>query len=63
MKDYVPVNKAADMLGVCNNTIREWENTGKLKAIRTIGNQRRFKLSDIEKLLGEMDARREEDSN
>lgn len=36
-------------------TIELWENSGKLIAIRTEGGHRRYKLSDIEKILGEND--------
>ena len=44
---------AAKMLGVTVMTIRNWENDGKLKAIKTFGGHRRFRLSDIKKLINE----------
>lgn len=50
-KRYVNVSKAADLLGICNDTLREWDRSGKLVPIRTQGNHRRYKLEDIERIL------------
>jgi len=55
MKDLVSINKAAELLGVCNNTLREWEAQGKLVPVRTLGNHRRYSLSDIKELIGQTD--------
>ena len=43
---------AAKMLGVTVMTIRNWENDGKLKAIKTLGGHRRFNLFEIKKMIG-----------
>lgn len=50
-KRYVSVSKAADLLGICKDTLREWDRQGKLVPVRTQGNHRRYKLEDIERLL------------
>lgn len=49
----VAVGDAARLLGVSVKTIRRWEASGKISGRRTPGGQRRFRLSDINELLGE----------
>jgi excisionase family DNA binding protein len=49
MSNLVTVSEAAELLGVSTRTIRRWESEGRIKAIRTEGNHRRFEVS---KLLG-----------
>jgi excisionase family DNA binding protein len=48
---YVPTGTAAKMLHCDLTTLRRWEAAGKIKAWRTPGNQRRFKVADLEALL------------
>ena len=43
------IGKAANILGVHIDTLREWDKEGKLKSIKTPGNHRRYRISDIEK--------------
>ena len=45
------VGEVAERFGVTVVTVRTWERQGKLQAIRTPGNQRRFLASDILALL------------
>lgn len=40
------------MLGVTTQTLRNWDNSGKIKSTRTEGNQRRVPLSEVERLQG-----------
>lgn len=48
---YIGIAETARRLGVSHDTIRRWERDGKLSgATRTIGGQRRFPLSEIERL-------------
>ncbi len=47
---------AAQRLEKSPETIRYYERTGKLKAIRTLNGQRIFRLSDIEAFERERDA-------
>jgi putative resolvase len=44
---------AAAMLGVHPDTLRRWDDEGRLVAERTLGNHRRYKLSVVEALQGQ----------
>jgi putative resolvase len=48
MKKLVTTREACSILGVHPNTLRRWENTGKINAVRTPGNQRLYDLSPFE---------------
>lgn len=50
-QQMLSIKKVGELLGVCENTLREWDKVGKLKSIRTPGNHRRWFLKDVEKLL------------
>jgi predicted site-specific integrase-resolvase len=52
-KQLVSIGKAADLLGVCVDTLREWDSTGQLVPVKTKGLHRRYRLSDIEKMCGD----------
>lgn len=41
------LEEAARILNVCPTTVRRYTNRGALKHLRTAGNQRRFRLSDV----------------
>lgn len=50
------IKEASELLGVTPNTLRTWEDNGKIKSIRTEGGHRRYLVSDLiggrtEKLL------------
>lgn len=47
------LKKVAESLGVDKTTLRLWDKSGKLKAIRTQGGHRRYKESDVLSLMGE----------
>lgn len=49
--DLIPIGDAARILGVSIDTMRRWDRTGKLVAVRTLGGQRRFRRSDVEALV------------
>ncbi|MFH1308252.1 MAG: PEP-utilizing enzyme [archaeon] len=51
-EELVGINTAAEQLGISKKTLRNWDNSGTLKAVR-IGNRgdRRYKKEDINKLL------------
>ena len=49
---FLPIRKVADMLGLSVQTIRRWEKGGKLKAIRSPGNQRLFNVDEVKRLVG-----------
>jgi excisionase family DNA binding protein len=51
MSDLISPQKAAKLIGVLPNTLRNWEEEGKITAIKTIGGHRRYKLNEINRLL------------
>lgn len=44
------IGEAAEYLGVVISTLRRWEYEGKIKPIRTVGNQRRYDTDILVKL-------------
>lgn len=46
------LKEASLILGVSPRTIRKWDAAGKLTCVRTPGNQRRVRLSDVRRLVG-----------
>ena len=46
------ISKAADLLGLHVQTLRGWDKNGKLKPVKTLGNHRRYRLDDLQKLAG-----------
>jgi excisionase family DNA binding protein len=54
-REFLNVRDAARALGVHENTVRNWEARGLLRAIRLPGSGfRRFALEDVERLRAEM---------
>ena len=45
VKNYVMPGEAVRILGVCDRTLRYWEEPGKITAIRTAGGQRRYDIT------------------
>lgn len=50
-EQLVPIGLVATRFGVTVATIRAWERAGRLTAIRTPGGQRRFRQTDVDKLV------------
>ncbi len=50
MKKRVSTGKAAEMLGVCVDTVRRYINSGRLQASKPGGRQWRIKVDDVEAL-------------
>ena len=46
----VPIGLAATMLGVSVDTVRRWADDGIINSNRTVGGQRRFELTEIERV-------------
>ena len=46
------ISETAELLGVGVSTLRHWDETEQLIAVRTPGGHRRYRLSDIEKFQG-----------
>lgn len=56
---FITIKKAAEILGVSELTLRNWDNNGKFKAGRhPISNYRVYKVSDVEALVAEMEVGR-----
>jgi excisionase family DNA binding protein len=51
-QDFLPIGEAARLLGVSVETVRRWDNAGKIPSVRTLGGQRRFRRADIAALMG-----------
>lgn len=51
-KNILSISEAASILGVSDETLRNWERDGKLTPFHTEGGHRRYYRSDIEKLAG-----------
>ena len=51
MEKLLKLSEVADILNVSKNTLRNWDNNGKLFAIRTVGGSRRYKESDIKDFI------------
>ncbi len=49
-KRLLSPSEAADELGVSTKTIHRWDEAGKLRTVRTIGNQRRIPIEEIWRL-------------
>jgi excisionase family DNA binding protein len=48
----ITVREAADLLRVSIVSLRRWDKSGQLRAARTPGGYRRYRLSDIRRLQG-----------
>ncbi len=52
LRDFMRVTQAAQYLGVPPNTLRNWENAGKILAVRhPVNGYRLFKRRDLDALL------------
>lgn len=52
MDKLLTLKETEELLNVSKSTLQRWDNSGKLVALRTEGGHRRYKFSDIEKILG-----------
>jgi putative resolvase len=52
MDRLVQISKAAEILGLNQATLRKWDESGKLKPIKTEGGHRRYRISDINAFMG-----------
>lgn len=49
-EDLLPIGETARQLGVSVETVRRWEREGQITSSRTLGGQRRFSFSEIERV-------------
>lgn len=47
-EEWLPLGKAADLLGVHSMTLRRWSDSGRFPSYRTAGGHRRFAAGDIQ---------------
>ena len=55
--EFVLVSEAARILSVTQQTVRLWERTGRLPAIRVSGGVRVFRRDEVERLAAERQMR------
>ena len=51
----ISISDAARQLGVTKRTLQNWDDSGKLEALRTKGGHRRYRQSEISELQGVLD--------
>ncbi len=54
MDELLGIAETAQILEVSVDTVRRAEKAGKIRAIRTLGGQRRFRRSEVEALATEL---------
>ena len=57
-ENLLTIQKAANFLGVVAKTLRRWEKKGVLTPQRTSGNQRRYLLSELDKIKQEIEQKK-----
>ena len=55
MDKMLSLKETEKLLNVSKSTLQRWDNSGKLKASRTEGGHRRYRQSDIDKILKNVD--------
>ncbi|MGN6131711.1 MAG: BldC family transcriptional regulator [Nocardioidaceae bacterium] len=46
--------EVASIFGVDPTTVSNWAKSGKLQALKTLGGHRRFRMSDVQQVLDQM---------
>lgn len=55
LRDFLRISEAAEYLGVSPNTLRNWENAGKIVAHRhPVNDYRLFKKEELDALLDQL---------
>lgn len=55
LRDFLRISEAAEYLGVSPNTLRNWENAGKIAAHRhPVNGYRLFKQKELDALLKQL---------
>ena len=56
LNDYITIKEASGLLGVCEMTLRRWDSSGKLKAIRhPINKYRLYKKDALSNILASIE--------
>ncbi len=63
LRDFLRISDAAEYLGVSPNTLRNWENAGKIAAHRhPVNGYRLFKKEELDDLLKQLQEPRRRES-
>jgi excisionase family DNA binding protein len=55
LSDYITIKDAAEILGICEMTLRRWDESGKLKTYRNPANKYRlYKKSELKAFLSKI---------
>jgi excisionase family DNA binding protein len=54
MEKLLKISEAAEILGVSMQTLRKWDNDGKLKPTHTLGGHRRYRQVDVDRIVAGM---------
>jgi excisionase family DNA binding protein len=55
LNDYLTIKKASKMIGVCEMTLRRWDETGKLRSYRNPANKYRlYKKTELKAFLAKI---------
>ena len=55
LRDFLRISEAAEYLGVSPNTLRNWENAGKIAAHRhPVNRYRLFRRAELDALLSQL---------
>lgn len=52
MSNLFNIKQASEYLSVSQDTLRKWDRSGKLIALKTVGGHRRYKQSDLDNYIG-----------
>lgn len=56
ISDYINIKEAAELMGVSENTLRNWHNAGKLKAYKSpLSKYRMYKKEELELILKQIE--------
>ena len=58
MEKLISPKIASEMLSVHPVTLINWEKSGKINCVKTLGGHRRYKLKEIENIINEMKLKR-----
>lgn len=54
-EEYLSIGKAAKLIGVSTQSLKNWEKAGRITSLRTPAGHRRYLRSDVEALLQKED--------
>lgn len=55
--ELLSIGEAASRIGISRDTLRRWENDGRISSLRTPTNHRRYRSADVDALLAKGDGK------